>query len=316
MTATFAPATPGGVPLILGIAGPSRSGKTYSALRIALGLVGGEPSRVFVIDTERGRARQYADKFGGFLHCLLDPPFAYSRYAEMIAAAVKDGAGVVVVDSASHAHEGEGGMLDQHEAELDRMAADDWQKRERAKFTAWIKPKRALGEFVHQLMRVEVPVICCFRAKERLRMQKNTKGRQEPVPIGLRAICSDELTFEMSSLFMLPEGAKGVPDLDAPGTGLREPIDAMTKRGDQLSEDFGKSLAKWMDVSPAPASINDAQVDVLNDLADTAGADKARFCAHYGISAIPELPAAKFDDASRLLSRKIEKHEREGMQDG
>ena len=122
MTATFAPATPGGVPLILGIAGPSRSGKTYSALRIALGLVGGEPSRVFVIDTERGRARQYADKFGGFMHCLLDPPFAYSRYAEMIAAAVKDGAGVVVVDSASHAHEGEGGMLDQHEAELDRMA--------------------------------------------------------------------------------------------------------------------------------------------------------------------------------------------------
>ena len=147
-------------------------------------------------------------------------------------------------------------------------------------------------------------------------MQANAKGRQEPVSIGLRAICSDELTFEMSSLFMLPEGAKGVPDLDAPGTGLREPIDAMMKRGDQLSEDFGKSLAKWMDVSPAPASINDAQVDVLNDLADTAGADKARFCAHYGISAIPELPAAKFDEASRALSRKIEKHEREGMQDG
>lgn len=39
--------------------GPSGSGKTFSALRIATGL----GRKIAVIDTERGRARKYADIF-------------------------------------------------------------------------------------------------------------------------------------------------------------------------------------------------------------------------------------------------------------
>jgi uridine kinase len=44
MTVTIRPAVRENTPLIIGIAGPSKSGKTYSAHRVAAGLAGGGTS--------------------------------------------------------------------------------------------------------------------------------------------------------------------------------------------------------------------------------------------------------------------------------
>ena len=63
------------------------------------------------------------------------PPFSSRRYLEALqAAADRAEGGVVVLDSTSHEHEGEGGYLELHESELDRMAGTDWKKRERMTF--------------------------------------------------------------------------------------------------------------------------------------------------------------------------------------
>ena len=241
MTVTFTPADPGGVPVILGLTGPSRSGKTYSALRIALGMTS-DPAHVFMIDTERGRSSMYVPKFGQFKQYCLEPPYSYARYSEAIAAAVDaDSARVIIVDSLSHGHDGEGGMIDQHEAEIKRMAGADGAKRERVKMAAWIKPKRELGHFVQSVMRVEVPMIFCFRAKERLRIVPG----KPPESLGFRPICSDELTFEMTSMLDLPENARGVPSLSAPATSFREPFDSFVKEGAVLDEALGERIAEW-----------------------------------------------------------------------
>ena len=48
-------------PIIVGLAGPSKSGKTYSALRLAVGLADG--GKIAMINTEGARGHQYADKF-------------------------------------------------------------------------------------------------------------------------------------------------------------------------------------------------------------------------------------------------------------
>src|SRR3982074_1317968 len=70
----IAPAERAGAHLLIQLYGPPRSGKTYTALRIARGMVGPK-GQIGVRDTESGRARLYSDKVpGGFVVGELTPP--------------------------------------------------------------------------------------------------------------------------------------------------------------------------------------------------------------------------------------------------
>src|SRR5205807_10302053 len=70
----IAPAERAGAHLLIQLYGPPRSGKTYTALRIARGMVGPK-GKIGVLDTESGRARLYSDKVpGGFVVGELTPP--------------------------------------------------------------------------------------------------------------------------------------------------------------------------------------------------------------------------------------------------
>jgi hypothetical protein len=70
----IAPAERAGAHLLIQLYGPPRSGKTYTALRMARGMVGLK-GKIGVLDTESGRARLYSDKVpGGFVVGELTPP--------------------------------------------------------------------------------------------------------------------------------------------------------------------------------------------------------------------------------------------------
>ena len=144
MTISFRPAVREAVPLIVGIAGPSGSGKTMSALRIATGLAGS--ARFALIDTEAGRATHYSDRFT-FDHGDLRAPFSPDAYLEAIVAAEAAGYPVIVVDSASHEHAGDGGLLDMQQAEFERMGS-----RDAVKMASWIAPKREHKKLVTRLL--------------------------------------------------------------------------------------------------------------------------------------------------------------------
>jgi ERF superfamily len=51
--------------------------------------------------------------------------------------------------------------------------------------------------------------------------------------------------------------------------------------------------------------IDDAQLATLQQLASASGADLEKFCKYYRIGSLPELPAAKFEDALKRLQQKI-----------
>lgn len=235
---TFRPAIREQTPLMIGLAGPSRSGKTYSALRLATGLANGGP--IVGIDTESNRMLQYAEKFK-FLHGSLTAPFSSERYTEAIQGGLAVKPAVIIVDSMSHEHEGPGGLLEQHDVELNRLAGDDWKKRERVTFSAWIKPKQAHNRFVNTILQIPCHFIFCFRAKDKLKLEKG----KDPVSLGWTPICSDRFEYEMTSLLVLPEGSRGTPDLAAVSSGLRAPFDEYIKPGVQLDEALGKRLADW-----------------------------------------------------------------------
>ena len=88
----------------LGITGPSGSGKSYSSLRLARGLVG--PSgRIAIIDTENSSMKLYSD-LTEFFHCDLTAPFEYTKFISAIQEAEKAQFDCVIIDSASHLRQG------------------------------------------------------------------------------------------------------------------------------------------------------------------------------------------------------------------
>jgi len=215
MSFQFNPAVREAGGLLVGLAGGTGSGKTFTAMRLASGISGGNPFAV--IDTEASRALHYADQFK-FDHGDLAPPFTPHAYAEAIQAADKAGYPVIVVDSTSHVWAGDGGVLDLHEAELDRMAGDDWKKRERVKMAAWIKPKVDHKKMVQRLLQVRAHLILCFRAEEKVEMIINKDGRMEIVPKigptglhGWMPVCEKSLPFELTASFLLTAQNPGVP---------------------------------------------------------------------------------------------------------
>ena len=233
-------------PLLIGLVGPSGGGKTKSALRLAAGIQKVRGGRLVGIDTEARRMLHYADEFP-LTYLEFKAPFSSLRYLEAIkAAAEKAEGGVVIVDSMSHEHEGEGGYLEYHEAELDRMAGTDWKKRERVTFTAWIKPAVERRRLINSILQMNTAFVFGFRAKEKLRIVKG----HEPIPLGWQAIAGEEFAFEMTIRCLLPPGANGVPDWseEAFRQGVAKRSDfhrPLIPDGAQLSEKIGEQLAQW-----------------------------------------------------------------------
>lgn len=234
----------GQVALMLGLMGPSGGGKTMSALRLATGIqrvVGGE---IFVIDTESNRALHYADEFK-FRHVPFSAPFPSDDYLASIQHCASQGAKVVIVDSMSHEHEGQGGVLDMHEQEVIRMGGNDYAKRERVKFAAWIEPKRQRARLLMGITQLGINIICCFRAKEKTKPV--TKG--QPIHLGWMPIAGPEFVYEMDACALLLPGKEGrptwEPEYDGEKQMVKMPGFATKMFSEQLDEATGERLARW-----------------------------------------------------------------------
>lgn len=236
MAFSFRPAKRENTPLIIGIAGPTKSGKTYSALRVATGLAGGAP--VIMLNAEGPRGHQYAERFQ-YLACELVPPYRYPMYEAALREAAAQKPGAIIIDSMSHAHDGPGGFLEWHEEELDRMAGSDFKKRDRSSYAAWIKPKAAENAFRYALLEVPCPIILCMRAKEKIKIVKG----QDPIDLGWQPIVGEPIAFETIFTVMLPPNSKGVPDLAI--SAMREPFDTLIPKGQAIDESLGRALAAW-----------------------------------------------------------------------
>ena len=238
MSFTHRPAKRERTPLVVGIAGPTKSGKTYSAHRVARGLAAG--GSIAMINAEGAKGHQYADKFD-YTAIDINRPYTPERYTEALryTLGIDPKPAVVIIDSMSHMHDGPGGLLEYHSSELDRMAGNDFKKRDRMTWTAWIKPKAAENEFIYTMLEAHCHLVLCFRAKEKLRIVKGA----EPIDLGWQPIAGERVTFETIFTLTLPPHSKGVPDLAA--SEMREPFDTLIPSGVALSEETGVKLLEW-----------------------------------------------------------------------
>lgn len=235
MTYQLRPAVREKTPLIIGIAGPTKSGKTFSAHRLAAGLANG--GLVAMINAEGARGHQYAKRFR-YQAIELRPPFRPTEYTAALKACAAANPAVVIIDSASHMHDGPGGLLEWHEELVKKMSGGDDKKADRVTFAAWVDPKAAENEFIYTMLGLACPVILCFRAKEKIKIRKGSVEE-----LGWQPIAGERVAFETIFTLMLPPHSRGVPDLEI--SELREPFDAMIPKGRQIDEDLGRELAKW-----------------------------------------------------------------------
>ena len=249
-TFTASQAVLGEVPLLIGLVGPPGGGKTWSALRLAQGMRRVRPGPVVVIDTERGRARKYARDFD-FLHVPFEPPFKPGDFLQAVRDQLPAKPAAIIVDSLSDEHEGEGGVIDWHDAEVERFKGNE--------HAAWGKPKADRKRMIGGFMQITTPLIFTFRAREKTVQQTNDRGRKEVVNIGWQPIAPLEIVHALDLVCLLPPRAEGVPSWRSDKAGenfvvkLPNYLQPFIRDGQPLSEDMGEAFARWALGDAAPA---------------------------------------------------------------
>lgn len=232
-----------GARLRMGLAGPSKSGKTYSALRIGRALVGPE-GRIAAIDTERGTMSLYANEFD-FDVLELEPPYHPQRYIDAIKQAEEGGYDLLIIDSLSHAWVGAGGAL-----ELKTQYA---QRREYSDYTAWGPVGELQNKLVDAIVSANMHVIATMRSKTKYSMEKEEsdgKSRTVVKKLGMEPIQRDGLEYEFDIFGDMDWQHNLVIDGNSRCTELND-----THAGvyHNPGEEVAEIIARWLAGEDAPA---------------------------------------------------------------
>jgi hypothetical protein len=171
----FKPANKSQIKIRLALSGASGSGKTYSALAIAQHL----GDNIALIDSERGSASRYADRFT-FNTCELNDHHP-ARYIEAIKAAEAMNFDVIIIDSLSHAWF----------SELDLAGG---------RFDGWKNVRPLERKLIDAMIGSSSHIIATMRSKTEWVMEEYTakdgKTKQSPKKIGTAPIQSSGIEYE------------------------------------------------------------------------------------------------------------------------
>lgn len=180
----FKPASKKEAKLRLALTGPSGAGKTWTSLQIATQFGG----KIAVVDTERKSASKYADQFV-FDVVDIEPPFHPIKYIEAIQEAQQLGYTTIVLDSLTHAWMGTGGIL----SIVDDIASHSQSQN---KFTAWNEGTRLYNDLINAIVQSDIHVIGTIRSKQEHVLEKDEKGKNQVVRVGLQPIQRKDFEYE------------------------------------------------------------------------------------------------------------------------
>lgn len=288
-----------GVGAVIGIAGATGAGKTLTALRMARGLASlpGEDlndpdtleiidGRIAFADSERKRALHYQVAAGEkpqpfrrghaacfrFAHAELNAPYTPMAYKALIAEADEAGFAVIIVDSASHEWEGEGGCHEMHDedqlkafTEAKRRAEsrgglpswwNDSEQMDKQNIGAWRRPKMEHKKYVNRLLQCQAHVIVCMRAEDKLRIEtvkeEGRNGKEYTktkitTPADMKPgerwspVCEKRFPYELLTSFVVTPDKPGVPIV----LKMHEDHRAFIHEDAPLDERFGQAVAAW-----------------------------------------------------------------------
>jgi hypothetical protein len=171
--------------LRMALDGPAGSGKTFTGLIAATALCNG--GKIAVIDTEHGSASKYADMFA--FDVLQLSNFHPQHYIDGIRAAEEAGYSVILVDSLSHAWEGEGGVLQLHEEATKRQRTEN-------SYTAWRDVTPIHRDLVEAILQSKCHIIATMRSKMDYVQTKGDDGRTTIKKVGMAPVQRAGMEYE------------------------------------------------------------------------------------------------------------------------
>lgn len=229
----FKKATKAQANLHAAIFGPSGAGKTFTSLRVATGLAGGSP--IAVIDTERGSASKYADRFSFDVMELEDQ--SIDGYVAAISEAAKGGYKVLIIDSLSHGWQS---LLE----EVEKLAKAKYRGNT---WSAWSEGTPHQRRLVQAILNYPGHVIATMRSKTEWTTVDNN-GKKTPQRVGLAPEQGKGVEYEFDLLVEI--STEHVANVIKDRTGKFQ-----DKLIDKPGEDFGQQLAAWLaDGLPSPVA--------------------------------------------------------------
>lgn len=230
----FKKATKAQAKLRAAVFGPSGAGKTFSCLRIARGLAGA--GGIAVIDTERGSASKYADRFSFDVMELVDQ--SIEGYCRAIRDAADGGYGVLVIDSLSHGWQT---LLE----EVEKLAKAKYRGNT---WSAWSEGTPLQRKLVQAILNYPGHVLATMRSKTEWTTVDSGNGKKTPQRIGLAPEQGKGVEYEFDLLVEI--STEHIANVIKDRTGKFQ-----DKLIEKPGEDFGKALADWLsEGEPAAAA--------------------------------------------------------------
>lgn len=208
--------------------GTAGSGKTYSALGIGTGILSVTGGRMAVIDSERGTASKYSDRFD-FDVINLDNT-KIDTYIEWINQAQAAGYKVLVIDSLSHAWTA---LL----AEIDELAKTKFNGNS---MMAWRVGTPRQLRFIDAILKFDGHIIATMRVQTDYEYSKDEKGRTKVEAVGTSARQGKDIEYEFDFLIRFSrEDHLATIEKDRSGKFQDKVID-------RPGAEFGREIALWL----------------------------------------------------------------------
>jgi DNA polymerase III delta prime subunit len=243
----FKKATKEQAKLRLALHGPSGSGKTFSALNIASSLVDAG-QRVALLDTERGSASKYADRFDFDVVEVFDN-YHPQRCIEVIEGAAKAGYGALIVDSGTHFWNGIGGFLALVDEEAKKTAARGGKF---DTFGAWKRIDPIYQNLIQKITGAPLHVIFTLRAKQAYE-KDDSSGKTKIQKLGMAPQMRDDFQYEFDV-----EGMLNIEHQLAIGKTRCDALDGRVF--DKPGRDVADILRAWLNSGATPTDHRPAPV--------------------------------------------------------
>lgn len=210
------------LPVKILLGGSSGSGKTFTALRLATGIIkkaGG--GKIVLINTEGARGKLYANEFD-YEIVDLENPRSPERYIEAIKFVISQGATVIIIDSLSH----EWSWLNELVNNMPGNSFQNWGK---------VKPRHQ--KMSDAIIESPIHIIATGRGKDEYVME-DKNGKQTPKKVGVGVQQEKDTEYEYMVTFNLSQDTH-IADVMKDNTHLFE------GRYDILTEKDGEALYDW-----------------------------------------------------------------------